>query len=180
MTEQQAEGTTRGELDPEAEKLIELLGLAPHPEGGFFRETWRSPLALGNLPHGAPRSASTAIYFLLPAGSFSALHRVASDEIWHHYDGDPVELHILEGRVHQTFVLGRDLAQGQRPQHVVPAGAWQAAVPLGTRWALCGCTVAPGFDFDDFEMPSREEMLRLLPDHVAVVERLTLAPPATD
>lgn len=170
----------RATLAPEASRLVELLGLAPHPEGGWFRETWRSPLALGALPHGAPRSASTAIYFLLPAGTFSALHRVASDEAWHHYDGDPVELHVLEGRVHQTFVLGRDLAAGQRPQHVVPAGAWQAAVPLGTRWALCGCTVAPGFDFADFEMPSREEMLRLLPDHAAVVERLTrsAAPPA--
>jgi predicted cupin superfamily sugar epimerase len=176
MSDQQAPTADMTELDPEAAELVELLGLAPHPEGGFFRETWRSPLALGSLPHGAPRSASTAIYFLLPAGSFSALHRVASDEVWHHYDGDPVELHVLEGRVHQTFVLGRDLAQGQRPQHVVPAGAWQAAVPLGTRWALCGCTVAPGFDFDDFEMPSREEMLRLLPDHAAVVKRLTRAP----
>lgn len=161
------------ELDPEAAKLVELLGLAPHPEGGWFRETWRSPLVLGGLPHGAPRSASTAIYFLLPAGAFSALHRVASDEAWHHYDGDPVELHVLEGRVHQTFILGRDLARGQRPQHVVPAGAWQAAVPLGPRWALCGCTVAPGFDFADFEMPSREEMLQLLPDHVEIVRRLT-------
>jgi predicted cupin superfamily sugar epimerase len=110
---------------------------------------------------------------LLPAGSFSALHRVASDEVWHHYDGDPVELHVLEGRVHQRFMLGRDLERGQRPQHVVPAGAWQAAVPVGSRWSLCGCTVAPGFDFVDFEMPSREEMLRLLPDHVDVVMRLT-------
>jgi uncharacterized protein len=172
MTDSQVQLSGSG-LEPEVTELIELLGLAPHPEGGYFRETWRSPLVLAGLPHGAPRSASTVIYFLLPAGSFSALHRVASDEVWHHYDGDPVELHVLEGRVHQTFVLGRDLARGQRPQHVVPAGAWQAAVPIGTRWSLCGCTVAPGFDFADFEMPSREEMLRLLPDHVAVVKRLT-------
>jgi predicted cupin superfamily sugar epimerase len=160
-------------LEPEAQRLVDLLGLAPHPEGGFFREMWRSPLVIGNLPHGAPRAASTAIYFLLPAGSFSALHRVASDEVWHHYDGDPVELHVLEGRVHQTFVLGRDLESGQRPLHVVPAGAWQAAVPIGSRWSLCGCTVAPGFDFADFEMPSREELLRLLPDHGQAVTRLT-------
>ncbi|HVH43806.1 MAG TPA: cupin domain-containing protein [Labilithrix sp.] len=160
-------------LHPEAQRLVELLGLEPHPEGGFFREMWRSPLVLGSLPHGAPRAASTAIYFLLPAGAFSALHRVASDEVWHHYDGDPVELHVLEGRVHQTFILGRDLARGQRPQHVVPAGAWQAAVSVGAKWSLCGCTVAPGFDFADFEMPSREEMLRLLPDHAAAVKQLT-------
>lgn len=175
MVDHDAQPDLANALDADAAGLVELLGLAPHPEGGFFRETWRSPLVLGGLPHGAPRSASTAIYFLLPAGSFSALHRVASDEVWHHYDGDPVELHVLEGRVHQTFMLGRDLARGQRPQHVVPAGAWQAAVPIGSRWSLCGCTVAPGFDFADFAMPSREEMLRLLPDHAAVVTRLTRA-----
>jgi predicted cupin superfamily sugar epimerase len=160
-------------IDPQAAQLVDVLGLSPHPEGGYYRETWRSPLALGGLPHGAPRSASTAIYFLLPAGSFSALHRVASDEVWHHYDGDSVELHLLEGRVHRTLRLGRDLSRGERPQHVVPAGAWQAAVPLGARWALCGCTVAPGFDFADFEMPSRAEMLALLPDHAEIVTRLT-------
>jgi predicted cupin superfamily sugar epimerase len=166
-------------LDAEAQKIVQILALEPHPEGGFFRETWRSPLALAGLPHGAPRAASTAIYYLLPAGSFSALHRVASDEVWHHYDGDPVQLHVLEGRVHQTFLLGRDLAKGERPHYVVPAGAWQAAVPIGPRWSLCGCTVAPGFDFADFEMPSRAEMLRLLPDHESVVMRLTRAPDET-
>lgn len=163
-------------LSAAAARLVELLGLVRHPEGGYFRETWRSPLALGELPHGAPRAASTAIYFLLPSGTFSALHRVASDEVWHHYDGDPVELHVLEGRVHETFVLGRDLERGERPQYVVPAGAWQAAVPLAERgagWSLCGCTVAPGFDFADFELPSQEEMLTLLPDHPTAVRRLS-------
>lgn len=164
-------------LDPEAKALVELLGLSPHPEGGYFRETWRSPLALAGLPQGSPRAASTAIYYLLAAGGISALHRVASDEVWHHYDGGAVELHVLEGRVHRTFVLGRDFAKGERPQIVVPAGAWQAAVAIGERWALCGCTVAPGFDFADFEMPAREEMLRLLPDHEAAVMQLTHPPP---
>jgi predicted cupin superfamily sugar epimerase len=159
-------------IDQDVARLIELLDLRPHPEGGYFRETWRSPLALGGLPHGS-RSASTAIYFLLPAGAFSALHRVASDEVWHHYAGDPVELHVIEGNVHRTWLLGSDLARGQQPQRVVPAGAWQAAVPIGARWALCGCTVAPGFDFSDFEMPSREEALGLLPDHAELVTRLT-------
>jgi uncharacterized protein len=163
-------------LDPEAQELVEALGLTLHPEGGFFRETWRSPLAVGGLPHGAPRSASTSSYLLLPAGTFTALHRVASDEVWHHYDGDPVVLHLLEGRVHRTLILGRDFARGERPQHVVLAGTWQAAVPTGTRWALCGSTVAPGFDYADFEMPSREEMLQLLPDHADVVRRLTRPP----
>lgn len=159
------------------ERIIELLGLEPHPEGGFFRETWRSPLAIGGLPHGAPRAASTAIYFLLPAGSFSALHRVASDEVWHHYDGASVDLHLLDGKSHTVVTLGHDLASGERPQHTVPAGVWQAAVPRGDRFALCGATVAPGFDFTDFDLPTRDELLRLLPEHGDLVMRLTHAPP---
>lgn len=157
----------------DAERWIALLGLEPHPEGGFFRETWRSPLAVGGLPHGAPRSASTAIYFLLAGGAFSALHRVASDEVWHFYDGDAIDLHLLDGKTHHVLTLGLDFAAGQRPQHVVPAGVWQAAVPRGTRLSLCGCTVAPGFDFADFDLPSRDEMLRLLPEHGELVVTLT-------
>lgn len=164
-------------LDPEAARLVEMLGLAPHPEGGFYAETWRSPLAIGGHPSGASRAASTAIYFLLPAGSFSAIHRVSSDEVWHHYAGDPVELHVFEEERHSRLVLGRDFDRGERPQYVVPAGAWQAAAPIGARYALCGCTVAPGFDFADFEMPSREEMRRRLPSHSELVSRLTRARP---
>ncbi len=167
-------------LDPEVEELVEALGLTLHPGGGFFRETWRSPLAVGGLPHGVARSASTSSYLLLPAGTFTALHRVASDEVWHHYDGDPVVLHLLEGRVHRTVLLGRDFLRGERPQHVVVAGTWQAAVVSGTRWALCGSTVAPGFDYADFEMPSREEMLQLLPDHANTVRRLTRPSPVVE
>jgi predicted cupin superfamily sugar epimerase len=160
----------------DAAEIVETLGLAPHPEGGYYRETWRAPLALSGLPHGSARAASTAIYFLLPAGTFSAFHRVRSDEAWHHYDGDPLELHVLgEDGVHRALVLGRDLASGQRPQAVVPAGAWQAARPLGARFTLAGCTVAPGFDFADFEMPSRAELTRRFPAHAALVERFTRA-----
>jgi hypothetical protein len=162
-------------MHPEAQRLVALLDLAPHPEGGFYRETWRSPLALAGLPRGE-RAASTAIYFLLPAGTFSALHRVESDEAWHHYDGDPVELHLLDDAgTHLRVLLGRDLAAGQRPQHVVPAGTWQAAVPVGDRYALCGCTVSPGFDFRDFAMPPREELTRRFPQHAELVARLTRA-----
>lgn len=158
----------------DANRLVELLGLSPHPEGGFFTETFRAPVVLGGLPHGGPRAASTAIYFLLPAGTFSALHRVSSDEVWHHYDGDPLELHLIDGAgVYTMHVLGRDLAAGQRPQLVVPAGVWQASVPRGDRYALCGCTVAPGFDFADFEMPPRAELTRLHPTHAEIIARLT-------
>jgi predicted cupin superfamily sugar epimerase len=154
--------------------LIERLGLEPHPEGGFFRETFRAPLVLRGLPHGAPRHASTAIYFLLPAGTFSAFHRVRSDEVWHHYDGDPVALHVIaEGGAHSVVRLGRDLSAGETPQAVVPANAWQSAEPLGERFALCGCTVAPGFDFADFEMASRADLTARFPKLAPIIARLT-------
>jgi hypothetical protein len=109
-----------------------------------------------------------------PGGSFSAFHRVTSDELWHHYDGDPLELHVIDERdgAHRVTTLGRDIRRGERPQHVVPAGAWQAAVPRGDRYTLCGCTVAPGFDFADFEMPTRADLLARFPQHVEVIARL--------
>lgn len=162
-------------MHPEAKLLIATLGLAPHPEGGFYRETFRAPLSLGGLAHGAPRSASTAIYFLLPAGTFSALHRVTSDEAWHHDKGDPVELHLVDGQTleHRVERLGSAIELGERPQVVVPAGVWQAAVPVGDRYALCGCTVAPGFDFADFELPPRALLLARMPRLGALVTRLT-------
>jgi predicted cupin superfamily sugar epimerase len=155
----------------DARAWAEALGLIPHPEGGLYRETFRAPLAL-QAPQGE-RAASTAIYFLLPAGSFSALHRVRSDEVWHHYAGDPVELHTIDpGGAHAVVRLGKELPD-ERPQHVVAAGTWQAAVPVGDGFALCGCTVAPGFDFADFEMPSRAELLATFPQHAALLARLT-------
>lgn len=160
----------------EAARMVALLGLAPHPEGGFFRETHRGSLVLSGLPHGGPRAAHTAIYFLLPCGAFSAFHRVTSDEVWHHYDGDPLELHTIDGRgTHVVTLLGRELGAGERPQHVVPAGVWQAAAPRGARFSLCGCTVAPGFDFADFSMPPRSELLEAFPAHAGVVTRFTRA-----
>jgi predicted cupin superfamily sugar epimerase len=165
------------DLDPHASKLIETLGLALHPEGGFYRETFRSPLEIHGLPWlepAAARSASTAIYFLLPAGSFSAFHLVKADEVWHHYDGDPVELHTLTREDgHRVLRLGRDLASGERPQQVVRGGVYQAAAPVGTRYALCGCTVAPGFDFEDFVMPGRSALLGEFPANKALIERFT-------
>ena len=161
-------------MNDEVDRLVRQLGLAPHPEGGFYRETFRAPLILGGLPHGAPRHASTAIYFLLPAGTFSALHRVRSDEVWHHYDGDPIALHVIaEEGAHSVVRLGRDLAAGEAPQAVVPANSWQAAEPLGERFALCGCTVAPGFDFADFEMAKRADLAARFPAHADLVARLT-------
>ena len=142
--------------------------LQPHPEGGYFREIYRSPDLL-NLTDGRQRSSSTHILFALGKGEFSALHRVSSNEIWHCYDGGPVRLTMIHpnGDVDLREVGGVD-----GPCVVVPAGSWQAAEAVGQD-VLCGCTVAPGFDFADFEMPTRDELLALLPDHAEIVTRLT-------
>lgn len=126
------------------EEVVSLLGLKPHPEGGFYRETYRDP--------GGGRGASTAIYYLLREGDSSAWHRVTdAAEVWHHYAGAPLELCLSEGRGRKVVRLGSDLAAGEEPQAVVPAGVWQSARTLGG-WVLVGCTVAPGFDFASFEM----------------------------
>lgn len=129
-----------------AEEVIRLLDLAPHPEGGFYRETFRAAAADGQ------RGASTAIYYLLRRGEISAWHRVDADEVWHHYAGAPLELVLSpDGRERFSVRLGSDLMAGETPQAVVPAGAWQSARSLGD-WTLAGCTVAPAFQFSGFEM----------------------------
>jgi uncharacterized protein len=159
------------------EKLLSIvrqLEMQPHPEGGFYRESFRSLLVLSGLPHGAPRNASTAIYFLLPADTFSAFHRVRSDEVWHHYDGDPLALHVIDkDGTYEKILLGHNLNAGEHPQAVVAADKWQAAEPLGDTYSLCGCTVAPGFDFADFEIAKRDELGSLFPEHAAIITRLT-------
>jgi predicted cupin superfamily sugar epimerase len=151
-----------------AEDIIKALDLAPHPEGGYYRETYRSDLHLpaSALPrHDGPRAASTAIYYLLTADSFSAMHRVASDELFHFYAGDAVEMLQLhpDGRGEQ-FTIGANLLNGERPQICVPAGTWQGCrLAPGGRFALMGCTVAPGFDFADFTMARRDDLLAEYP-----------------
>lgn len=135
---------TRVDLEPAA--IIELLGLTPHPEGGHFCETFRDGAAEG------PRAASTAIYFLLQAREVSRWHRVDAAEVWHWYAGAPLALSIATAHgARKSIRLGPDLSGGERPQAVVPAGDWQQAESLGA-WTLVGCTVAPGFTFDGFEM----------------------------
>lgn len=161
-------------MTDQCEDIITILDLQPHREGGFYRESFRAPLVLDGLPHGAQRNASTAIYFLLPAGAFSAFHRVRSDEVWHHYSGDPLDLHIIgRGGIYERILLGHDLDAGQRPQAVVGADSWQAAEPLGSRYSLCGCTVAPGFDFADFELAKRGGLAALFPEYAVLINRLT-------
>lgn len=129
-----------------ADAVIALLGLAPHPEGGWYRETFR------DTPPAGGRGSATAIYYLLREGERSHWHRIDAIEIWHHYAGDALELSLADGHgPPEHIVLGSDLAAGQRPQAVVPAGIWQAARPLGA-WSLVGCTVSPAFDFAGFEL----------------------------
>ncbi len=159
--------------------LVAHLHLQPHPEGGYFRETYRAPLILpaSALPdHGGPRAASTAILFLLEAGQFSALHRIASDELWHFHLGDPLEVHVLHHDRCEEILLGSDVAAGHQLQALVPAGAtFGASVVTGGRFSLVGCTVAPGFDFSDFVMPSRAQLLGEFPAHADLVVALTRA-----
>jgi uncharacterized protein len=141
-----------------AADVIRLLDLKPHPEGGYFRETFRDALACPPPPAGegkegaGARAASTAIYFLLARGERSRWHRIDVVEIWHWYAGAPLRLEIASqnGR-RERVTLGCDLAAGERPQIIVPARAWQSAESLGD-WTLAGCTVAPGFEFSGFEL----------------------------
>ncbi len=137
-----------------ADELIRTLGLQPHPEGGHYRETFRSALVQPG-PHGL-RSASTAIWFLLVAGQVSRWHRVLADECWHWYEGGPLDLFSCAepGSPITRHRLG-PVSGDVHPQHVVPAGWWQAAIPVG-EFVLVGCTVAPGFDFADFTLIGRE------------------------
>ena len=128
-----------------AAEVIRLLELKPHPEGGYFRETFRDPRQVDG------RAASTAIYFLLARGERSHWHRVDAAEVWHWHAGAPLDLEIADanGQIERVR-LGSDLSAGERPQAIVPPHAWQAAQSLGD-WTLCGCTVAPSFEFSGFE-----------------------------
>ena len=128
------------------EEIIELLQLEPHPEGGWYRQTWRAASEAGQ------RAAGTAIYFLLRRGEVSHWHRVDAAETWHYYEGAPLELRIsTDGATEEVIALGPDLAVGQQPQFVVPLDAWQSARSLGDH-TLVGCTVSPAFEFEGFEL----------------------------
>jgi len=162
-----------------AQQLIEQLGLIPHPERGHYVETYRAPLTVGDLPHGGPRAASTAIYFLVTrAQPTTYLHRLKSDELFHLYEGGPLEVLLLGasggGEVRR---LGLDIAAGERPQIVITAGTW-FAVELAPEAPHClfGCTVAPGFDFADFELAEGPELAARHPDHAARIARMTRPP----
>jgi predicted cupin superfamily sugar epimerase len=165
-----------------AAELIALLQLQPHPrEGGYFRETYRSDdlLASPALParYGGPRCAGTAIYYLLTPDTCSALHRLASDEVFHFYLGSPVRmLQLWPDGQGKEIVLGPDLTRGQSVQVLAPRGVWQGSLlEPGGEWALLGCTVAPGFEYADYESGDRAELLARYPAFAGLIERLTPA-----
>jgi hypothetical protein len=157
---------------------IAELGLVPHPEGGHFRESYRAAerVAGPHLParYGGGRAFSTAIYFLLSAGEVSVLHRLKSDELWHFYAGGPLSLFVIHpGGDLREIALGPDPERDHALQAAVPAGAWFGAAPRpGTAYSLVGCTVAPGFEFVDFEVGDRRQLARRYAQHAALIERL--------
>lgn len=153
--------------------LIRELRLEAHPEGGFFRETWRS-----SVVDARGRAAATLIYFLLPQGHVSRLHRIDADEGWHLYRGGPLEIYELDEAgpedALRVTTLGLDLGRGERPQHVVPAGRWfGAACAAGADYALVGCSVAPGFEFARFELGERAALEARFERHRDLIRRLT-------
>lgn len=161
-----------------AQQLIQQFQLQSHPEGGWYKETYKSneTIAAAALPGRFPgeRSFSTAIYFLLEQGNFSAFHRIKSDECWHFYAGDPLNVYVLhDSGIMDIITLGNDITNGQVFQYVVPANCWFASRPAtNSDYCFVGCTVAPGFDFADFEMADEKELVRRFPQHAAVIKTL--------
>ncbi|WP_417799872.1 cupin domain-containing protein [Tenacibaculum sp.] len=161
------------------QQLIKKFDLTEHPEGGFYKETYRSNGIIKNEHLNSnfvgDRNYSTCIYFLLTSEKFSAFHKINQDEIWHFYKGSTLKLHMISPEGNYSFVLiGNDFANDEFPQFVVPAGYWFAAeVNKENSYAFTGCTVAPGFDFNDFVLPKREELILLFPEHKEIVTKLT-------
>lgn len=160
-------------------EIIEKLDLQTHPEGGYFKEVYRSngtipKTVLGNNYSG-PRNYATSIYFLLTSDNFSAFHKINQDETWHFYKGSPLKLHIIDKKGnYQYHLIGNDIANNQIPQFTVSGGDWFAAeVAEPNSYSFVGCTVAPGFEFDDFVLPRRDELIELFPQHSAIIQQLT-------
>jgi predicted cupin superfamily sugar epimerase len=159
-------------------QLIQHYSLTPHPEGGWYKQTYKSEefIAADALPNrfGADRVFSTAIYFLLENENFSAFHRIKSDECWHFYAGDPLMIYVIqENGELKTIYLGNDINKGQAFQFVVPANCWFASQPApGSRFCFMGCTVAPGFDFEDFELADASALISLYPEYENIIRQL--------
>jgi len=161
-----------------AEEIIHLLDLKPLTiEGGFFRETYRSQEKVALPLYRGPRSLATAIYYLLTPETFSRMHRVPGEEIFHFYLGDPVEmLQLNPDGSGEVITMGQDIAAGMKMQHVVPGGWWQGArLRTGGRFALMGTTMSPGFEYEDYETPDRAELAKSYPGQI---DRITALCPA--
>lgn len=173
------------DLPDEAKRLIELLGLEPLPEeGGYYREVYRAKPTVED-PHpeesgsgATTRSLATHIYYLLAGEQVSLMHRVTGDELFHHYDGDPIEqIHLYENGTGRVVRLGANFDADEQPQCLVPGGAWQGArLADGGRWALMGCTVVPGFEWGDFQLGDRLSLTSAYPDWSPLIEALTPPP----
>lgn len=149
--------------------FIDAFDLQPHPEGGWYRETYRGEA------DNAGRAVSTGIYFLLTSENISKFHRIDADEMWHFYAGDPLTVHMIDpSGNYSTHEIGNDMSAGQVFQAIVPKGVWfGASVEKLGGYALVGCTVAPGFEFDAFELAERDALLSEYPQHEAIIKRLT-------
>ncbi len=160
------------------EDLIQTYALMPHPEGGYFIETYRSEEAIKQHAlherFKGERSIATAIYFLLEEGNFSAFHRIQSDECWHFYAGHTLLVHVIDPNgAYRCLKLGMDIKRGEVFQAVVPAGSWFASeTAAGGLFSFVGCTVAPGFDFEDFELAKKDDLCQLFPEHQPILSRL--------
>ena len=163
----------------QAHQLAKTLELQPHPEGGYFKEVYRSS---GTIPKTAlpaeyqgDRNYATGIYFLLTNDTFSAFHKIHQDEAWHFYPGDPLRIHMISpDGVYELVEMGQRIDQNQRLQYVVPGGFWFAAeVAAPGTFSLVGCTVAPGFDFQDFNLPTRADLTHQFPQHKELIHTLT-------
>jgi predicted cupin superfamily sugar epimerase len=151
-------------------RLAKKLGLEKHPEGGHFKQTYRSDTMVNVEGYDGPRNIATAIYYMLAGSEFAAFHRIRSDEIWHHYAGGPITLYAIgnDGKLSKTRI-GKEM-----PQAIIKAGTWFAAALDGKKsYCLLGCTVSPGFDYRDWELAKRDELVRTYPRHKKIIERYT-------
>jgi uncharacterized protein len=160
------------------ETIVEKLGLLPHPEGGYYKEIYRTEEILDKkaLPerYSSSRNISTSIYYMLKGEQISHFHKLKSDEIWHFYSGSPVIIHLLGGSGYSKIVLGSDLERGEIFQHVIKTDMWFAAeLENKNSYCLIGCTVAPGFSFEDFLLASRDELANEFPDYLELITKLT-------
>lgn len=166
------------ELPSTIQNIVQTLDLLPHPEGGFYKETYRSEEQIaqqalyGNFS--GDRNYCTAIYFLLTSKNFSAFHRIQQDELWHFYEGAPLQVHVIDSDGRYTKHIVGPVSMGLQPQLVVPKGAWFASdIGEANAYTLVGCTVAPGFDFADFELADRSELIAQFPQHQNIITQLT-------